>query len=149
MNLYQKFSTNKDAETAGVWVDYGDGVELKLRRAGGRNLKYRDAHEARTTRNKRRIDMGSMSEDEARDLMANVYADAIVVDWRTRTGKDEDGNPIYAQAVTGSDGSEVPFSRDNVFKVLSDLPEFFKAVRVDAESVDLFRDDPREADAKN
>lgn len=134
MNLYQKFSTNPDAETAGVWVNYGDGLEIKLRRAGGRNKKFADALDAVTRRNKRRIDLGSLPEDEAKRIMAEIYADAVVVEWK---------------GVTGPDGVEIAFTRENVVKVFLDLPEFFRTVQADASAVELFRDDPLEADAKN
>lgn len=134
MNLYQKFSTSKDAETAGVWVSYGDGIELKLRRAGGRNTKYRDAFDTHTRKNKRRIELGSLPDDEARTLMAQIYADSIVVDWK---------------GVTGPDGGEIPYSSDNVVKVFLDLPDFFRAVQLDAAATEIFKDDATEADAKN
>jgi hypothetical protein len=134
MSLYKRYTTSEAGEKQGIWVDYGDGVQLRLRRAGGRNTLWRDALDKRSKVNRRRIDLGTLSNDEATKLWIDVYADSVLVDWK---------------GVTSPDGTELPFNRDNVVKVLTDLPDFFKVVQDDATKPDLFNGATLEADAKN
>lgn len=133
-NLYAKYKTSDDAEKDGVPIEYGDGVVLTLRRAGGRNTKYRDSFDEHTKKNKRRISVGDLPEDEARMLFAKVYADSVVVGW---------------SGVKGADNQALEFNKENVVQVLYDLPEFFALVQQDALSYTHFRNDTLEDDAGN
>ena len=66
--------------------------------------------------------------------MQEIYAEAIILDWEGVT--DEENKPI-------------PFNKENVLKVLKDLPELFKDLEENSRKVALFRQDLLEADLKN
>ena len=63
-----------------------------------------------------------------------LYADTLIIGWSGVT--DEAGNPL-------------PFNRDNVVKLLTDLPELANDIQAQAVLVSNFRAEEREADAKN
>ena len=46
-SIYEKFGTNKDAEQGGITLDYGDGLTIKIARAGGSNIKFEKAAQAK------------------------------------------------------------------------------------------------------
>ncbi len=40
MSLYKQFGTDKNLETSGIVLQYGEGVEIRIARAGGSNKRY-------------------------------------------------------------------------------------------------------------
>lgn len=132
MNLYKQFKTDEKLEQNGVPVNYGDGLVLTLRRAGASNPLFRAAAERHLK--PRQHALKAMDEPGSRKLMAEVYADAVVAGWEGMKGPDE---------------QPLEFTRDNVVKVLTDLPEFFKIVQRDAEEMTLFRAQEVASNAKN
>ena len=124
MNLYQRFKTNSDLEgKKGVVLDYGEGVKITILRAGGSNRKYQQILREKLMASGRKL--ASMTDDESERGMIEVYADAVIVAWEGV--KDEEGN-------------EVPFTRENVVKIMTDLPELFADVQRAAGAFELFRE---------
>ena len=135
MSLYSQFKTDANLENEeGVALDYGDGGVFTIHRAGGSNKKFQRLLTTRLKPYSRRIENGTLSDDVARDILVSTYADAVIVDWHgVKDEKDE----------------ELAFTRDNVIKVLTDLPELFADIQEQATKVANFRAEQLEDTAKN
>lgn len=132
MGIYKNYRTNHTSEIEGVLLDFGNGEKIRLARAGGSNKNFLRA--AERLQRKCAGEVRNRTEAEAARLLAEVYADSVVLDW---------------EGVKDAEGKDLPFSRENVIKLLSDLPEFFAEVRARAEGLALFRDEALETDSKN
>ena len=122
-NLYSRFQTNSELEAkAGVVLDYGEGLKVRIRRAGGANREYHRALRESLMKAGRRI--SSMSDEESMRGMAEIYAETVIIGW---------------EGVTDAEGQPVEFTKENAVKILTDLPEFFRDIQEAASSVSLFR----------
>ena len=139
MNLYDTFETDKSAERDGIVLDYGfnskkQPLQIRIARAGGSNVRFSKALELKTRPYKRAIANDSLDPQVAEKLMIEVYADTVVLGW---TGvEDREGNALE-------------FNRENVVKVLTDLPDLFADIQQQSQKAALFRAKLREDDAGN
>lgn len=133
MSIYTAFKTDKNLEEKGIWLNYGD-FKIKIARAGGGNKRFEASCKNRLKGYERALQIGALSNDKANELMQEIYAESVILDWENVT--DEEGKPI-------------PFNKENVLKVLKDLPELFKDLEENARKVALFRQDLLEDDLKN
>ena len=139
MSLYNQFGTDKKVEKEGVILQYGntdDGkpIQIKICRAGGANTAYNRAMEAKTKPYRRQLQNGTLDIEVMTSILREVYADTVVIGWSNV--EDKDGKPM-------------PFNRDNVIKLFSELPELFADVQEQATNLALFRAEINEQDAKN
>ena len=134
MSLYSKFATDPSVENQGIFLDYGDGCKIRIRRAGGANKEYIKAIERLSRTHRFQIQTGRLSIDESRQIMAEVYANTIVLGW---------------EGVKGPNGEEILFSKENCLKLFTDLPDLFADVQAQADNAAFFRVNIDEADAKN
>ena len=139
--LYNTFKTNEQFETEGVWLEYGyldddesKPIRIKIARAGGQNKAFTKALEKATKPHRKALQAGMLDDRIADRLYKGVFAETVVLDWMN---------------VTDQDGNELEFTKDNVLKVFSDLPDLFVDLREQAGNVSLFRDEVREADLGN
>ena len=105
-NLYERYETNTSAETGGVWVDFGDGVELRIAAFGNPRHQevleeLRAPHQAALSAKKR------LPPAVADDITVKSLAAAILVDWR---------------GVTDKAGKALSYSTGNAETLLRDLP---------------------------
>lgn len=117
----------------GVRVEYDDGRAFVLHRAGGANKKFARVMQAKTKPHTRKIQAGTMPDSVADRLLAEVYAESVIIGW--------DG-------ITAG-GKPVPFNTDNVVAFLLAKPEVFTAIQRDAQDLSVFRRAENEAAAKN
>lgn len=150
---YELFKTNDELENQGVSLNYGS-FKIVIARAGGSNKKYTKIFEAKIRPYRRAIQAGTLDDATDKRVMAEVYADAVVLGWaKIDREKQPDGN--YVDKVTngvipGPDGQDMPFTKANVIKLFTDLPDLFSDVIQQANSVSLFKDEEEaETDAKN
>lgn len=139
MNLYNTFETNKDLEKDGILLDYGfnsknEPVQIRIARAGGSNVRFAKTLEQRMRPYKRAIANDTMDNKVAEKLLMEAYADAVILSW---------------EGVEDRDGQPLEFTRDNVLKVLQDLPDLFVDIQQQSQKVALFRADLREEEAGN
>lgn len=141
MGLYSTFKTDTNLEVQGIWLEYGlvDGdmnrpIRIKVSRAGGSNTRFARLLEAKTKPHRRSIQTETLDPKLAEQMFKEVYAESIILDWVNV--QDEEGN-------------DLPFSRDNVIKVLSDLPDLWADVREQCNKVALFRQTILENDSGN
>lgn len=138
MNLYSKFQ-NGDKERDGITVTYGkndkgENIDFIIARAGGTNERYLKVLEQVTKPYRRQLQNNLLEPFQFRSLMAEVYAKSVILGWN---------------GVEDADGNELPFSQDNVIKVLTDLPELFDDLQTVANERAAFNSVQLEADAKN
>ncbi|MGE0722823.1 MAG: hypothetical protein AB7O45_00535 [Alphaproteobacteria bacterium] len=146
---YQQFVTDPATERDGVVLDYGD-YAVKIARAGGANAKFAKVLEAKQRPYKRQIQNETLEEDVARKLLAQTYAEAVILDWATRQpAADGESEGAFQWGVFPGPSGPLTFGRDNVVKVLLDLPDFFADIREQSTKMALFRKEEIEADAKN
>lgn len=133
MSLYKTFKTNKKLEkTEGVWFAIEE-AQFKCKRAGGSNDAFTKA--VRKYNQKRRaIASGAVSREEADKELAQIYADTVITDWKNVT--DENNKPLA-------------FSKENVIKLLTDLPDLFDTLAVYCADYGNFLQDEAQATAKN
>lgn len=130
MDLYKTFATDKNLETTGITLAYGDNsrgqpIEIDIARAGGANVKFSKVLEAKMRPYRRAVANGSLDEKVALKVLVETYAEAVVVNWR---------------GVLDREGNELEFNRDNVVKVFLDLPDLFMDVQAQAQQAALFRE---------
>lgn len=139
MSLYNTFATDKALEQDGIVLDYGTNsknqpVQIRIARAGGSNVRFAKVLEQKMRPYKRAIANETMDNKVVERLLVEAYADAVILDW---TGvEDREGNAL-------------DFTRDNVVKVLTDLPDLFIDIQQQSQKAALFRAELREAEAGN
>ena len=134
MSIYRMFKTDEQHEKNGIVLDYGQGGQIRIARAGGGNARYGKLLGDRMKPYRRQIENGTLDNQVAEKIMAEVYADAVVLGWEN---------------VTGADGQPLPFSREACVQLLLDLPELFRDIQEQATKVANFRAAELEEDAKN
>jgi len=133
-SIYDKFATDKKAEQEGIILDYGDGLKIRIARAGGSNIKYEKLVQAKLRKYERQRQLDLLDIDTLRPILREVYAEAVVLGW---------------EGVTDRDGNEIPFTKANAIKLFEDLPDLFEDIVVQAQKAALFRQNILEAEAGN
>lgn len=128
-SLYEQFKTDEKVEKDGVWIEYALGTDapparIKVARAGGSNSKYNRIFEAKAKPYRRQLAAGTLDEKTSTRIYAEVYADSVVLAWEN---------------INGPDGKPMEFTRDNIIKLFTDLPELFDDVRAQASRIAAFR----------
>lgn len=123
MGLYNLFTTDRDLETSGIFLDIS-GSKFLIARAGGSNKKFVNIARKRLAPFTEAMRRGAIDEETSMKVLIEIYADSIILDWEN---------------VTDSAGKTLKFSRENVIKILSDLPDLFEYIREEAEKVSNFR----------
>jgi len=147
--MYDQFSTDPKVEEEGVWLQY-EGFRVRVTYAGESNKKYTKVLEAKTRPFRRAIQNGSFSNDRSIQLLMEVFAEAVILDWNVEDFVDEQiGEIVWKKGIQAKDGSVVPFSKAEVLKALKALPALFLDIKGQAESIAIFRKDDLEEDSKN
>jgi len=123
MGIYKAFTVDEELENRGVVLDFGDGEWVRVSRAGNGNKKFQKLLEHLIKPHRRAMSLGTMDDKKANEIMHEVFAKAVVMEWH----------------ITGEDGKEIPFSVENALKVFADLPEFFSTIKAEAENRANFR----------
>lgn len=133
--LYQLFEMDTDLEREGISVNYGS-VKFQIARAGGRNKAFKETFNAKTKRHRTQIDNETMSDEMADRIMAESYAEAVVLGWWSRK-EDEFGDAIldkkgeeqWADTVENKQGKMVKYSVEECVKFFLDLPDLFSSLQ--------------------
>lgn len=140
-NLYKNFQTNKDLEKDGIFLEYGlldddplKPIRIKIARSGGANQRFASVLEAKTKPHRRNIQTETIDNKIVEKLLLETFAESVILDWEN---------------VADADGNVLHFTKENVIKVLTDLPDLFADIREQAAKSSLFRTEILENDAKN
>lgn len=142
MSMYEQFQTDPDLEKNGIFIDYGE-FRVTLARAGGANKQYAKLLEAKTKPYRRAIQIETMDNEKAMDLLLEAFAEAVVLNWEVKDGDK------WKKGIEGPDGDVIPFNTDNVIKTLRALPDLFNDLQEQASKVALYRKSIDEDDAGN
>lgn len=133
-SIKKLFKTDAELETKGIVLDYGDYGKIRIARAGGANKAFAKCLERKSRPLRRAIQSEMLDNEQAEKLMAEVYADSVVLGWEGVT--DEKGKPI-------------PFSKEACLELFRDVPDLLRDIMEQAQKSALFREEIRETAAKN
>ena len=124
-NLYQAFGTVKSYEEEGVTLDLGV-AKFRVRRSGGSNRRYFNAFTNKMRPHRRALDAGTLPEDVSKNLLMEVYFDAVVMGW---------------EGVTDEAGTPLEYNLQNFKKVMSDLPDLWSLIMRESDNMKNFQAD--------
>lgn len=107
-NLDNFYKTNKKEEKEGIWFDISEDVAFRVKRFGGSNSEA--VKRAMAKHHKpyaRRIENGSLDAKKEDEIMAKVFVESCLVDWK--------GVEI--------DGKDTPFDVETAIKFFINLPD--------------------------
>jgi hypothetical protein len=146
-SLFETFSADQSAEQNGIILDFGD-FRFKVARAGGANKRFLAAVRRILDPHRRAIDLEVLADSKSRELVAECFAEAVVLGWETKF-VDEDGVETWRPVVIGKDGQEIEFSKANCKQLLLDLPDLFDTLRAEATKLSNFLQARREESARD
>ncbi|MCK5016807.1 MAG: hypothetical protein KAS32_07005 [Candidatus Peribacteraceae bacterium] len=140
--LRKMFKTANALETKGITLEYGEGVEIIVARAGGANTKFAKCLNRLTKAHRSAIQNDILSDVMGREILLQAYAETVVLDWKGVTqdvlsGKEEDATTPLECTV------------DNVKAVFTELPDLFLDVQKMAQQISAFRAEIMDTDSKN
>ena len=133
-SIYDKFATDKKLEQEGIVLDYGDGLELRIARAGGSNVKYEKVVQFKMKKFNQQMKHDLLEPEQMREVMREVLAETVVLGWK---------------GVTDRQGDALPFTKDNCIQLFKDLPDLFDDVLEQSRKANLFKEMVREEEAGN
>lgn len=130
----ERYQTNKHLEEDGVWVDYADGLEVKIRRMNStKSREIRRKLEKPYTKGFRGQDMPDSLQEE---LLNKQLAEAIVVDWK--------GVPDPKDVT-----KMLPCTPENVLMMVTEYPDFRDDILAASMERATFQIEERKAAEKN
>lgn len=144
-SMYGAFKTDDSLETKGVVIDYGQ-FRVTIARAGGANKRFATLLAAKTQPYRRAIQTETLPDEVADRIQAELYAEAIVLNWEV---KQEDGSYRKGIASPANEAELLKFSTKTVADTLLALPELFIDIKQQAARVALFREAVDEGDSGN
>lgn len=156
MSLYTMFASDEVIEKDGVLLRYGDN-RLLIARAGGANRKFAEIFREKAKPYRYAIDHQQIDEDDSTRLMAEVYAETVVLGWESvvrdkETNEvvlDGKGKPKLQKKIMDKEGKLMSFSVENCTKLLIDLPELFRDIQQMSQRVENFRKSEEATDLGN
>lgn len=152
MSLYSQFETDPEIEKNGIELVYnmgsGKAIILRIGRAGGGNTRYQKIMSAKTKPYSRQLATETIEPATLDKIMREVYSEAVVLGWWTASefGTDKESRAPF---VDDKEGKPMEFTKINVVKLFTDLPDFFADVQSQAQKVALFRKQVLEEQAGN
>lgn len=112
MGLYEQYKTSSSFEENGVWVDFGDGIRVKVRRLN--SDKSRDVRKQLEAPYSAQMRRGQELPDSvSEEILKKQICHGVVIAW---------------EGVTDEKGKVLDFTPDNAYKVFTDLPDFLNDV---------------------
>lgn len=154
-SLYAMFKTDKEVETKGILINYGD-VRFRVARAGGANQKFKNTFQELSKPYRRQIDNETLDDETAERIGREVYARAVILSWETRKRdengdlvKDDTGKVVWEPVFVTDKGERLEFNVKNVMRVLEELPDLFTDIKVMAQNHANYRRSEEAEDAGN
>lgn len=106
-----RYKTDKDLEENGVWVDFGDGIQVKIRRANSKASRdCRAKLEKPYAGQFRNREMPQSLQDE---ILIKQLSQSIILDWKgVPDPTDEKGERM------------LPCNEENIVKMMTQFPDF-------------------------
>lgn len=107
LDLFDLFSSNKESEEAGRWVELGSGTSFKIRAFGAKAVS--DLRDNLTKPYAQLLRVGSkIPDDKNEEIGLKVLAGAVIADWKN---------------VKNAAGEVVPYTADEAYAILKALPK--------------------------
>ena len=138
MSLNKRFRTNKELEAQGINIEYKEGDDVlawfKCRRPGGRNSLYQKTWSKKLRENRQALERDDAGDLDAR-LLAETYAEAVIVDW--------------GGEIEGPDGTiPAECTRENIVWLFTEeAPDLFRDLQLRLQMRTNWQD--KEGEAKN
>lgn len=142
MGMYEDFKTDAAMERDGIVLDYGE-FRVTVARAGGANKQYLKLLEFKTRPHQRAIQAGLLDNERSMSILREAYAETVVRNWELRRGGQ------WVQGIDGPDGTDLPFTKENVLSTFHNLPDLFQDIMEQAGRGALYRAALREQAAGN
>jgi len=134
--LDKAFRTSEKLEKEGVIRDFGY-CRITLARAGGTNRAYAVAMEKIQRKYEKLINAKMLSDAKSAEILAEVYADTIVLNWETNTDEAIEDKPENWKQ--GIEFEEIePFNRENVIAAFKRWPELLVECKSTAEDMQFY-----------
>ncbi len=132
-NISDLFGTTEALETDGIWIDYGEYGRFLVRRAGGRNRKFKNLMTRLIKPHRAAMQMGAVDDSVLEGLTRHAFSRTVIIDWEL---VDEDGEPR-------------DFSVSACEELFKELPDLFEDIMSQAQMVVNFVELARDNDAKD
>lgn len=118
------YQTDSNVENEGVDLGFGNGRFITIRRAGGSNTTFKTYFASEYGKLGKDVEGKVLDNDEATNVMFDIYAKTIVMDWR---------------GWTDAKGKEIPFSVSNCITLFKEAEEIWLTVYDNAQKLSNFR----------
>jgi len=139
MGIKATFGVTKETVKEGVWINYGDDEKIKISMVSPHNTEFQKEMNRLQKKYRRAIQLETLDDEEGNELLHQVYAKTIVLDWQGITEPD----------IEDEDAPEIPFSVENCVRVFKKYPHLFADIREQSQSLALFMAAQQEVNAKN
>lgn len=119
MGLRDKFVTDKELESGGVWIDVEGVARFLCRRFHAGNVPAIKAWRQLLADHSAEIDAGVLEPERLLQLQAEVYCRHVIIDWKGVTSYDLD--PTQPD-------EPVEYSPERAAKLFQEIPEVFATV---------------------
>lgn len=133
LGIYEIFSTDTELERKGFALEYGPSTFV-IARSGGANVKYQRCMERLTRPHRSMINAGNFPESQSKRILAQAFAETIILAW---------------SGVTDIIGDPIEFTKENVVKVLIDLPDLFLDLQTESSRIANYNTTTTEEDSKS
>lgn len=139
LDLFDIFSSDREGEEDGRWVELGQGTAIKIRAFGAKVVI--DLREGLMKPYQQLLRVGGkIPDDKNEEIGLKVLAGAVIADWKNVRGVDAEGKPL---------AETVPYSSEEAYRVLKALPKFASFVIQFSLEGQNFRDETKEDGAGN
>lgn len=129
----KRYATNETAAEEGVFVDFGDGIQVKVARFD--NKQSRDLRRKLEKPYRNILQRNRQLPPELEEKLAiQQIAEAVIKDWK---------------GITDENGKEIKFTPEAAKEILTKYPDFLNDVLTVSMERDLFRQEALEEDVKN
>lgn len=125
--LFARYKTDKKLETEGVWVDFGDGIHVKLGR-----LQSKEARTLRRRLEKPYANMDRVPEEVSEQILNKIMAQVVVKGW-------SDDLPGGSETIQDEDGTPLACTPENILLIFSKIPDFRDDLVTAAMTRDTFK----------
>lgn len=131
---YDIYETDETLESGkGVEVEYPFGTFI-INRAGGANKKFAKVFNEKLKPHMRKHQQGILEDEIKEKILAETYAQTVIIGWKN---------------VHDRDGKKLNFSFKNCVKLLTDLPDLFTDLQLQANDFATFKAEQESIIEKN
>lgn len=130
----ESIKTDLNKQANGVWVDFAEGIRLKIARA--KNPKYIELLRDLVEPERKAIREDKLDIDNLADIVLEVRAKTILLDWEN---------------IEDNDGNSIPYSSEKAMEFFKnpELNDFYVFVVAVSENADQFKKDLVKDSEKN